>query len=293
MTYTNPQLLTSAAELKEILSNSPADNQVFDCTVLMHPEPKGYRVESVVKSFAKQRIQGAHYLDLRGQLRDATSKFGFTRPQPDQLELALQAAGIHRETHVFLYSRTHIMWSTRVWWLLHTAGLHNVTVLNGGFRAWKAEAGPISSGAFTPPVTGNIKIKHDATRWAPLEEVIDAVNNKGASTICALPAEAYAGTSDENYGRAGHIPGSVNVPYDEVVDANGHFRDADALRAAFAERGIDGSKRTISYCGGGIAATVDAFALSLLGYGDVAVFDGSMSEWSLDESLPVTTGSAP
>ena len=95
-----------------------------------------------------------------------------------------------------------------------------------------------------------------------------------------------------SYGRKGHITGSVNVHYDELLDGN-RFRPADELRASLAAKGLLDADRVIAYCGGGISATIDALACLLIGKGEVAVYDGSMSEWVRDEALPMTTGTEP
>ena len=118
------------------------------------------------------------------------------------------------------------------------------------------------------------------------------MDDQSVCTVNALSPEVYAGTGDMHYGRRGHIPGSRNVHYDELLDA-GCFKPAPALEAALKDSGMLDAPKVIAYCGGGISATVDAFACLLLGRDGVAVYDGSMSEWVRDESLPLKTGEAP
>ena len=93
-----------------------------------------------------------------------------------------------------------------------------------------------------------------------------------------------------HYGRKGHILGSVNLPYSALLGAQGCFKPVDELRQLFAPTGALAAKRVVCYCGGGIAATMDALALVLLGHGDVAVYDGSLQEWAADPSLPMDLG---
>jgi thiosulfate/3-mercaptopyruvate sulfurtransferase len=100
----------------------------------------------------------------------------------------------------------------------------------------------------------------------------------------------HTGESEVNYGRKGHIKGSVNVPYASLLREDGTYRTPAELQAAFAAVGASTSPRVICYCGGGISATMDALALVLTGHGNVAVYDGSMSEWVRDESLPMSLG---
>jgi thiosulfate/3-mercaptopyruvate sulfurtransferase len=117
------------------------------------------------------------------------------------------------------------------------------------------------------------------------------VDDAAACTINALAPEVYAGTGDRHYGRRGHIPGSRNLYYGDLI-SEGDFRDADALVAALSGKGMLDAQRVVIYCGGGISATIDAFACLLVGKQDVAVYDGSMSEW-VREGLPLVEGDEP
>ena len=127
-------------------------------------------------------------------------------------------------------------------------------------------------------------------RWADKAEVLGAIDSGSVCTINALSSSLHAGTADINYGRKGHIKGSVNVPYASLVGADGTFLEADQLRPVFDRVGALAKPRVICYCGGGISATMDALALTLIGHPNVAVYDGSMSEWVRDERLPMETG---
>jgi thiosulfate/3-mercaptopyruvate sulfurtransferase len=128
--------------------------------------------------------------------------------------------------------------------------------------------------------------------WATRDEVKAAIGDSATCTINALSPDVYKGTAAINYGRAGHIPGSRNVHYDAILDEQ-TFRSADEIAAAFERAGVSPEKRVITYCGGGISATVDAFALKLIGFDNVAVYDGSMAEWASDPTLPLVTGARP
>ncbi len=119
--------------------------------------------------------------------------------------------------------------------------------------------------------------------------MLAAIGEADVCTVNALSPEVHSGESDMSYGRKGHIAGSVNVFYDELLE-EGRFRDVDDLRTALEAKGLLSAPRVISYCGGGISATIDAFACLLAGQEQVAVYDGSMSEWVRDESLPMETG---
>jgi thiosulfate/3-mercaptopyruvate sulfurtransferase len=162
-----------------------------------------------------------------------------------------------------------------------------VAVLNGGWDKWRRESCPVSSqpyayepGKFTAtPRTGLI---------ASLQEVEKAITESGVGTLCVLSPEVYHGTSEKHSGRPGHIPGSLNDYYRDLVDPDtGTFLDSADLRERFATLGVFEKDRVIIYCGGGIASTLTALALRLAGHQDVAVYDGSLREWAADPNLPL------
>ena len=183
------------------------------------------------------------------------------------------------------------MWATRAWWLLRYAGHDDVAVLDGGLRAWQAAGQSLATDAPSfPPVTYQPSPRPEL--FVDKDEVLRNMSAPGVCTINALSPEVYAGTGEIHYGRRGHIPGSVNLHYDALLE-QGQFKPASALREALQAQGLLDAERVIAYCGGGISATVDGFACQLLGREAVAVYDGSMAEWVRDASLPLTTGTAP
>jgi thiosulfate/3-mercaptopyruvate sulfurtransferase len=127
--------------------------------------------------------------------------------------------------------------------------------------------------------------------WADKDAVLAAIGDGQVCTINALSPSVHSGESKTNYGRKGHIKGSRNVPYAALLNEDGTYKDDSALRALFSGVGALERERVICYCGGGISATMDALALTRLGHKSVAVYDGSMSEWTRDPNLPMETGS--
>ncbi len=188
-----------------------------------------------------------------------------------------------------LYASTTPMWATRVWWMLRAAGFDDVSVLDGGFGKWKAEGRAVSSEPCRYP-PARFRARPRAERWADRDEVLASIGCGSVCTINALSHSVHSGESETSYGRKGHIEGSLNVPYASLVNRDGTYRTPAELRASFDAVGAFAKPRVIFYCGGGISATLDAFALELLGHPDVAVYDGSLSEWARDPSLPMKTG---
>jgi thiosulfate/3-mercaptopyruvate sulfurtransferase len=182
------------------------------------------------------------------------------------------------------------MWAARVWWMLRAFGFENAAVLNGGWKKWTLEGRPVATddGA-RPPRTFVARPRPELI--ADKKAVLAGVGDRATCLVNALSEEQHRGTGGVTYGRAGRIAGSTNVVARDLVDPKTHaYLPADALRAKFAAAGALDAGRVITYCGGGIAASSDAFVLALLGKDDVAVYDASLSEWAADPSLPMETG---
>lgn len=284
----NSNYLISTAELTQAIADTPDTLRIFDATVLLVPAEKGYKAVSGLEDYHKGHIPGAAFMDLGKDLSDTTSGFGFTLPSDEHLQAGFRAAGINADSKVVLYSSGHMMWATRAWWMLYSMGHRNVCVLDGGFARWENEGRTIAHEA-TPYPAGDFTPARNTERWADKAQVLAAVNDGDTCTINALSPGVYTGDAKMSYGRKGHIENSLNVFYDDVLE-DGCFKSPDALKTLFTEKGVLGKPRVIAYCGGGISATIDALALTMLGHPDVAVYDGSMSEWAADESLPLVTG---
>jgi thiosulfate/3-mercaptopyruvate sulfurtransferase len=270
------------------------DLRIFDVTVFLHPHPegRGYRVESGRERFLQGHIPGSVFLDLIDELSSPGGGLPFTMPLPELAAEKLGAAGIGAETRVVAYSMGSVMWATRLWWMLRSLGFDRAAVLDGGFAKWRREGRPVSSEVSTYP-PAKLPISPRPSLWADLSEMRRVAAEGRGCTVNALSPEVYRGEKNV-YGRPGHIPGSHNVFYDSLLDPeSGIFRPIAELRERFANTGALASPRVITYCGGGISATMDALALTLLGHPDVAVYDGSMSEWARYPELPLTLGSEP
>ena len=297
MNYANPDYLIEPealmAALKSTKAGGSADEtlRVFDASIYLRPAERGYRAESGRAMYEQEHIPAAGFLDQMEALSDTSSGLGFTLPPAEALQAGLRDAGISNVHRLIVYSTGHLMWATRAWWLLHYAGHDNVAVLNGGFDAWKAAGGEVVSGVHEFP-RGSMTVKPRRSRFVGKDDVLAAIGNKSICTVNALAPDVYSGSAAMSYGRKGHITGSINLHYDELLEG-GRFRSPAALDAALGRRGLLSADRVIAYCGGGISATIDAFACLLVGKDEVTVYDGSMSEWVRDEALPMTTGDAP
>jgi thiosulfate/3-mercaptopyruvate sulfurtransferase len=287
----NPQYLVETEWLAAHLADP--DLRVFDCTTYLDPDPVTvYAARSGRPDWAQGHIPGSDHLDLQGELSDVSSPLRFTMPAPEQFAAAMSRHGVGDGTRVVLYSVGSVMWAARIWWMLRAFGFDDVAILNGGLDKWKAEGRPLST---EPP-------RHPAARFvarprpemiATKSQVAAAIADPRASVVNALTARQHTGEGGVHYGRPGRIAGSVNVPAHRLVDGETKvFLPAADLAAMFAEPGVDRADKVITYCGGGIAASADAFVLALLGHDNVAVYDGSLSEWVKDPAAPMETGPA-
>lgn len=267
-----------------------ADLRIFDATVRFVPEAGALRVASGRDEYLQRHVPGAGFLDLLSDLSDPESPLRFTRPSATRLANAFSRAGIARENRVVVYSAASPMWATRVFWLLRAAGHDAVAVLDGGFARWVEEGRPVD-GAACRYAPAQFLAEPRENLWAAKEEVRAAIGDAGTCTIDALPSAVHRGEAGLGYARPGHITGSVNVPFESLLEPQtGCFRSREELRARLGRAGALERDRAIAYCGGGIAATMAALALVRAGHPNVAVYDGSLDEWSRDPSLPMQTG---
>ena len=268
------------------------DLRVIECTVYLQPAdvPGGYRVESGRAKWAEGHIPGAGFVDLQDELSDRTSQLRFMMPPAAQFAEAVSRHGVGDGVRVVLYDRAVNMWAARVWWMLRAFGFDDAAVLNGGFRKWTREGRPLATdGGGAPRRTFTARPR--PALIADKSGVLGALDDSRACVLNALTEEQHRGTGGTSYGRPGRIAGTANVPARELVDPDTHaYLPLDVLRAKFAASGALDAKRVITYCGGGIAASSDAFVLTLLGRSDVAVYDASLSEWAGDPSLPMQSG---
>ncbi len=286
MSYAHPELLVDTRSLEARLADPAL--RVFDCSVHLVPDPSGrYRIVSGREAYDEAHVPGAGFLDVAGELSDPASPLPFTFPSAERFAEAMSRHGVGRGTRVVLYSRGSPMWAARAWWMLRAFGFDDAALLDGGLEKWTKEGRRVSNaGCAYPPARFEPRPRPGLI--ADRARVLAAIGDRAACIIDALPERSYRGEGPSAYGRAGHIASSVNAPFHKLVRAEDHtLRPADELRALFASIGLSREQTAITYCGGGIAASLDAFALVLIGHPDVALYDGSLSEWAPDPSLPM------
>ncbi|MEU7724422.1 sulfurtransferase [Streptomyces sp. NPDC040724] len=242
---------------------------------------------------AERRIPGARPFDLDGALSDHGAAAPHTMPGAREFTEAVRALGISDPDTVVVYDGAGIYSSARAWWMLRAMGFDRVAVLDGGLPAWTAAGLPVedTGPAYDGP-RGSFTARPRPGLLVGGETVAAALADPAAAVVDARTRGRFAGTAPEPRPglRGGHMPGAVNLPFGELQDPDGLMRPAVELRAAFAEV-VGGRERLYFSCGSGVTACVLALGAALAGYEELAVYDGSWSEWGLPSPLrPVTTG---
>lgn len=284
-----PAKLIDASSLEGELADP--DLRVIDTTAFLRREiPDGpYSVESGRESYDRAHIPGAVFADIPGALSDPESPFRFTLPSPQLFEAAMGALGVGESTRVVTYAQESPMWATRLWWLLRYFGFDDVRVLDGGLTAWR-RAGLELSAAEVSAAPRSFVSRPRPALLASKDDVSAMVGGEAACLVNALTPQAFRGLGPGAYSRPGRIPGSVNVPAQRLLDPETwRFRSRAELAEALSDL-VESEVPVVAYCGGGISATVDVFALSMLGRDDVRLYDGSLTEWSADPQLPLEVG---
>jgi thiosulfate/3-mercaptopyruvate sulfurtransferase len=239
--------------------------------------------------FASAHIPGARYLDL-ANLTNPDSAVPAAIPTAAQFSARMDALGISNGDRLVIYDDSAVKTSARAWFIARMHGAE-AAILDGGLGKWRAEGlrletgdGQLGRGDFTAAAGAGL-VRSQADMLANLdsgaEQVLDA---RGPGRFSGADPEPRPGMA------SGHIPGSRNLPFGQVLNPDGTFKDADGIRSALRAAGIDPAKPVVTTCGSGVTASVLLFAMHLVGKDDVALYDGSWSEWGADPAAPKETG---
>ena len=260
----------------EKLAATLGDVRVIDATSFLPGAARDARAEHEAG-----RIPGAVFLDL-AEFADV--------PDTTRFAARMGALGVGENDRIVIYDDSPLHSAARAWWLLRSFGARSVALLDGGLAKWKAEKRPLVRGlSKRPPASFAAQADTSAlARMADVRHAGDAqiVDARSADRFTGAEAEPRPGVAP------GHIPGSRNLPQGKLFAADGTWKRGDALRAAFADAGVDIAKPMITSCGSGVTAAVLSFGAHLLGATDVRLYDGSWAEWGADPSTPKVVGQA-
>ena len=262
--------------------------KIVDATMFLPNAGRDARAE-----YEAAHIPGALFADL-GWLSDASAPFPHTLPNAELFAERIGALGIGSEDAVIVYDTSGQNFSApRLWWMLRTFGHERVAVLDGGMKKWVAEGRAVTTDV--PAVTpGVFSAQLNAERVRDLEAMRENLNRAAAQVVDARSPGRFEATEPEPRAgvRGGHIPGSVNVHYATLVNADGTMRTPDELRAIMTAAGLDVAAPIVASCGTGVTACAVVLALDTIGATNTAVFDGSWTEWGSHAETPVETGPA-
>ncbi len=263
-----------------------SDLRIVDATYFLADHGR-----DAIAEYEAAHIPGAVFMDL-GEIADTTSPLPTMLPSPEKFASRMQSLGLGDGSRIVLYDDSPLHTAARAWWMLRTFGAHDVAILDGGFAKWQADRRDTASGK------EQLRHRH-FTVWA---------DDKGLRTLAQMKANVDSGAEQVMDARSagrftgqepdprpstmpGHIPGSKNIPYGLLFNTDGTWKQGDALKAVYADAGIDLSRPLVGTCGSGITASVLVFGAHLLG-NEAALYDGSWSEWGADLSTPKAMGAA-
>jgi len=227
------------------------------------------------------------FFDIEGVFSDHQSEFPHTMLSPEQFSKEAKKLGINQDSTIIIYDRWGIYSSPRAWWMFRFMGLEKVFVLNGGEPAWKAAGLPMVASYRLIDTFGNFKAKPNYEWYISKEELIERLGDNDFTITDARSAGRFHGTTPEPREglQSGHIPGSKNIPFDQVLDGISYHNEIELQKLYDGK--IDSGKQNIFTCGSGISAAIIALGAYELGNDYITIYDGSWSEWGADSQVPI------
>lgn len=259
------------------------------------------------EEFAMERIPSARFYDVDG-VKDMESTLPHMLPKTSSFRAAMDVLDAQPNKHVVAYDSVGIFSSPRLWYTCKAMGYEHVSVLDGGLPAWKRAGYPLEFGGAHLDIDRHVSAAMEAAkkknasmhgneervqeRIADLEDVLMTIDDADVQYIDARSRARFLGeVAEPRPGlRCGHVPNSTNVPFDSLLRIDGTYKPIDELRKVLEDCGVDMDKRIIVGCGTGVTACVVALALELLGHVNVAVYDGSWTEWASRDDTPIVQG---
>ena len=241
--------------------------------------------------FALMHIPGSVFFDI-DVIAERSSGLPHMLPEPKAFAAEMEALGLGDGMRFVVYDALGLFAAARVWWTLRAFGARDVRVLEGGLPQWLKEGRPVESGLVHPkPRVFTPRL--DESVVASLQEVREALADGSAQVVDARPAERFRGEAPEPRPglRSGHMPGSFNVPFVDIIE-HGHLKSGEDLAAAFKNAQVDLAKPIITTCGSGVSAAILALAVEEAGGKVEGLYDGSWAEWGSRADCPVATGPA-
>ena len=245
------------------------------------------------QDYDRGHIPGAVFFDI-DDIAQPRTRLPHMIPSPELFARKIEALGIGDGDRVVAYDGAGLSSAGRAWWMMRLFGHHDAAILDGGLPKWRAEGRPLETVAPRAPPR-NFTARFDPSLVRDRRAMLDNLSTLREQVVDARAAGRFDGTAEEARPglRRGHIPGSRNLPYEQLTDPNTHrLRSAEELARLFDGAGVALDRPVVTSCGSGVTACALAFALHLIGHPGAAVYDGSWSEWGLPGETPVETGPA-
>ncbi len=257
--------------------------QVLDARML----PPGMEaVRDVQAEYLAGHLPDAPYFDIEA-LSDHTSPYPHMLPRAETFAVAMRELGVSSDKHLVVYDEGNLFSAPRAWWMLKTFGVAQVSILAGGLHGWKEAGFALATGNVNLP-EGEFEAHADESRVKRLTDVLLISHEGGTQIVDARAANRFNAEVDEPRPglHRGHIPNSLNVPWNTLVE-QGKLKPEAELRRLFADAGVDITQPVVASCGSGVTAVVLILALTAMGARDVTLYDGSWGEWGSRDDLPI------
>ncbi|MCW3474137.1 3-mercaptopyruvate sulfurtransferase [Limobrevibacterium gyesilva] len=277
------QPLVSTAWLAENLVK--AGVVVFDTTKYLPNEP-----EDGLTEFRRAHIPGARFFDIDA-IADPDTDLPHMAPSPGRFAKLIGELGVSNDSFVVFYDQKGLASAARGWWMMGLFGHDRAAVLDGGLPKWIAEGRKVEEGDPTPARPVSFRPNYRPTRLRGVGDILANVKSGKELLLDARAAPRFRAEVPEPRAgmRSGHIPGSANLPYTELLAPDQTLLPSGALRARLAAAGVDGSRPVVTSCGSGVTACILTLAMTLAGLPEGAVYDGSWTEWGGRPDTPVET----
>lgn len=286
MNYARPDALVSTEWLADHL-DAP-DIRIVDGSFFLPAQKRDPKAE-----FANQHIPGAVFFDI-DEIADTSNPLPHMMPTSEKFSSRVRKLGLGDGNKIIVYDTSPMTGACRVWWMFRAMGHKDVAVLDGGLPKWMAEGRTVTDDP-TPPRERHFTARLDNTLVRSIDDVRGLLDSKREQVVDARAANRFRGEVPEPRAglRSGHMPGALNLPYNDLLDSRtGTMLPAAELQARIKAAGIDPAKKVTASCGSGVTACVVGLALYLTGAPEAAIYDGSWTEWGGREDTPVVTGAA-
>ncbi len=248
--------------------------------------------EKAYDQFLNNRIPGAVFFDIDA-ISDKSIDLPHMLPTEEFFANSVGSMGIKNDDHIVIYDQLGIFSSPRAWWTFRTMGHEKVSVLNGGLKKWQTDSLPIQKGSIEKVLHQQYSPKKQSSMVTDFNRLLESINNgKNISILDARPQDRFTGLIEEPRPglKKGHMPGSKNLFFGDLINDNGTLKSGNQILQILKDKNITDHQPVITTCGSGITASILFFVLSILGFQNLSVYDGSWAEWGQRPNAPIKTG---